>query len=305
MIIKNPIETFHRLRWGETIACPRCGSIHIYHPGPGELHICADCDNRFSDTSNTIFHSTKLPLHKWLEAIYLFVSLSRGISSYNLARSIGVSQPTAWRMLKLIREHLDITFNETSIACVDEIYLGADWSKKPAKAKFKKVPPPKLVWNLKGKDLKDYYKGAMMAAASQDKIPILGICDYNSRKVRLQAFPHGLTSNSVKSHLCENYPLVTHYITDQSRLYNWMDDMGLHRSICDHYNRVYISKDGFSSNRIEGVFAHLKRMYRGTYQFISKKYVQLYLNEFAWRWNSWDSKPMERFQEVLCLMLSR
>ena len=96
-------EIFYRLRWEEFIHCPECGSIHIYNPEAGQLHICADCDHRFSDTSGTAFHSTNLPLAKWLIAIYMFCTQSKGISSYNLARMISVSQPTAWRMLTILR----------------------------------------------------------------------------------------------------------------------------------------------------------------------------------------------------------
>ena len=82
-ISKNAKEIFHRLRWKGHIYCPQCGSIRI--ATDTQSHRCKDCDFRFSDTSNTVFHSTKLPLSKWLYAIYLFCTQSRGISSYNLA----------------------------------------------------------------------------------------------------------------------------------------------------------------------------------------------------------------------------
>ena len=81
-ISKNAKEIFHRLRWKGHIYCPQCGSIRI--ATDTQSHRCKDCDFRFSDTSNTVFHSTKLPLSKWLYAIYLFCIQSRGISSYNL-----------------------------------------------------------------------------------------------------------------------------------------------------------------------------------------------------------------------------
>ena len=146
-ITSHSKEIFHRLRWGEIIACPRCGSVHIYNPDSGQLHICADCDNRFSDTSGTIFHSTKLPLVKWLMATYMFCSQSKGISSYNLARLISVSQPTAWRILTLLRLSIRHDLDPTSIAIIDEVYLGADWKRKPAKDKFK---PPQPGMELEG-----------------------------------------------------------------------------------------------------------------------------------------------------------
>lgn len=55
-ITANADQIFHRLRWANGVACPECGSIHIYNPEAGKLHYCADCGSRFTDTSNTIFH---------------------------------------------------------------------------------------------------------------------------------------------------------------------------------------------------------------------------------------------------------
>ena len=78
-----------------------------------------------------------------------------------------------------------------------------------------------------------------------------------------------------------------------------MDDIDhIQHSVCDHSKHLYISKDGYSSNRLEGVFAHLKRMWRGIYHWFSKKYSQLYLKEFSWRWSNFD-RPIEDRFEVL------
>ena len=302
-ITSHSAEIFHRLRWGEIIACPECGSIHVYNPNPGQLHICADCDNRFSDTSGTIFHSTKLPLVKWLVAIYMFCSQSKGISSYNLARLISVSQPTAWRILTLLRTSIKHDLDPTSIAIIDEVYIGADWKKKPAKDKFKKVTPPNPVWNLQGKDLQKYYKSEMMRAASLDKIPVVGISDYNSRSLTLVPFTSTPTMESIKTHINNEYSEVSHWVSDQSKLYWWMDDTDLTHSVCDHGSHLYISKDGYSSNRLEGAFAHLKRMYRGIYQWFSRKFAPAYLNEFSWRWSNFDLSIEERIEGLFgCLV---
>ena len=249
-ITSHSTEIFHRLRWDEITACPECGSIHIYKPEAGPQHICADCDNRFSNTSGTIFHSTKLPLVKWLIAIYMFCSQSKGISSYNLARLISVSQPTAWRILTLLRTSIKHDLAPTSIAIIDEVYIGADWKKKPAKDKFKKVTPPNPVWNLQGKDLQKHYKSEMMRADSLDKIPVVGISAYNSRSLTLVPFTSTPTMESIKTHINNEYSEVSHWVSDQSKLYWWMDDTDLTHSVCDHGSHLYISKDGYSSNRL-------------------------------------------------------
>lgn len=303
-ITQHSQEIFHRLRWGEIIACPECGSVHVYNPNPGQLHICADCDHRFSDTSGTAFHSTKLPLVKWLVAIYMFCTQSKGISSYNLARMISVSQPTAWRMLMILRVNIQHDLTMTDQAQMDEVYLGADWKKKPYKDKIKKCPPPNPVWNLKGEDLKKYYKSQMMRAASEDKLPILGISDNNSRSLVLHIYNSAPTIEAIKSQITEQYDEISHWITDQSKLYWWMDDLDhLRHSVCDHQHHLYRSKDGYSSNRLEGAFSHLKRMWRGIYHWFSKRYSQLYLNEFSWRWSNFDRPIEDRFETLMgCLV---
>ena len=296
-------EIFHRLRWGECIACPECGSVHIYNPGPNQLHICADCSNRFSDTSGTIFHSTKVPLVKWLIAIYMFCSQSKGISSYNLARLISVSQPTAWRILTLIRISIKHDLDPTSIAIIDEVYVGADWKKKPAKAKFKHIQPPNPVWNLKGDDLKKYYRSQMLSAASKDKIPVIGINAYNRRSLVLIPYSSSPTIEAIKSQITEHYADINHWVSDDSKLYRWMRDTDLDHSICDHTHRLYKSPDGYSSNRLEGAFSHLKRMYRGIYQWFSRKFSYAYLNEFSWRWSNFDRTIEDRIEGLFGMMI--
>lgn len=298
-ITTNAPQIFHRLRWGDVgIACPECGSVHIYNPSAGQIHICADCFNRFSDTSGTIFHSTKLSLSKWLVAIYMFVTQSRGISSYNLSRLIGVSQPTAWKMLTKIRLNIKHDLPHTSTAIIDEVYIGADWSKKPAKDKFKHIEPPKRVWNLQGEELKKYYRGQMMSAASKDKIPVIGISDYNTRSLVLLPFLSQITRSLVRERISNEYSQVSHWVSDDSKLYWWMDEEGINHSICDHTHHIYKSEDGYTSNRLEGVFAHLKRMIRGIYQKFKREYSQGYLNEFAWRWSFFAESTEDKFKRI-------
>lgn len=313
-IAKNAPVIFHRLRWPNGIACPECGSIHIYNPEPDQLHICADCGNRFSDTSNTTFHSTKLPLSKWLFAIYFFVETTRGLSSYALARLIGVSQCTAWRMLMKIRDSIQHEIDLPDGAILDEVFIGADWRRIPSYKKYQKATPPNPVWNLTGDDLKRYYKSEFLRLASNDKKPVLGISDPYRRSLVLISIPSSDRKEFVREHLNSRYghllnststdskPVI---ITDQGKAYSCVREFNnltgepiFQHEVCRHDRNKYKSENGYSSNRLESSFGHLKRMWRGVYQMWSDKYNQRYLNEFAWRFTYREDPLLDRLQQL-------
>ena len=134
----------------------------------------------------------------------------------------------------------------------------------------------------------------MLRAASLDKIPVVGISAYNSRSLTLVPYTSSPTIEAIKSQITEQYAEINHWVSDQSKLYRWMRDTDLTHSICDHGNHLYISPDGYSSNRLEGAFAHLKRMYRGIYQWFSRKFAPAYLNEFSWWWSHFDTSIEDR-----------
>lgn len=323
-IAKNAPQIFHRLRWSDGVACPECGSIHIYNPEAGKLHICADCHNRFSDTSNTIFHSTKLPLSKWLYAIYFFVETTRGLSSYALARLIGVTQSTAWSMLMKIRTAIQHDISIPDGAILDEVFLGADWKRIPSFKKYQKATPPNPTWNLKEADLQKYYKGEFFRLASEDKMPVLGISSPFRRSLVLLSIPTSNRKEFVRSEINRYYRDYTQspiqyniytppiIVTDHGKCYTCINEFThenqpiFQHEVCRHDKNKYSSPNGYSSNRLESSFAHLKRMWRGTYQRWSKKYNQAYLNEFSWKYTHSPEPLMHRLKllfDCLCPVL--
>jgi transposase-like protein len=129
---------FEAARWPNGRICPHC-SFDISYPikvsGPyQDRYECKRCKRHFTVTTKTALHSTKLPLRKWLLAIYLIVSSSKGISSVILGRLIGVTQPTAWRMGHAIRQMMDPKRSDAKflqgIVELDEKYIGG--SPEPA-----------------------------------------------------------------------------------------------------------------------------------------------------------------------------
>lgn len=303
-ISDNSREIFYELRWNGQVCCPECGSVHIYNPEPGSLHICADCGVRFSDTSGTIFHSTKLSLSVWLYAIYLFLTSTRGISSYALARYIGVSQTTAWTMLMKLRSCLsrDIRFEATDQVAIDEVYLGANWHYKPAFKKYKEAGAPPEYYNLNDKDKKDWYRKRFYELAAEDKMPVLGFVAIDKPKIVLIDLNTPDRIGFIKSQINYRFgrimrqmfvPNPMTVVTDQSKLYNFLEDVLDHNNrkkfdhqVCRHDLNKYSSEDGYSSNRLEAAFSHIKRAWKGVYQRWTRTYNQLYLDEYCFRYNN-------------------
>lgn len=91
-------------RWPDGPVCPSCGEKErIYDKSKGFYRCNADL-LVFTVRTGTIFERSKIGLHKWLYAMYLFVTARKGISSIQLAKQIGVTQKSTWFMLQRLRE---------------------------------------------------------------------------------------------------------------------------------------------------------------------------------------------------------
>jgi len=122
-------------RWPDGVVCPHCGEKErIYSRGEGYYKCNADL-KVFTVRTNTVFERSKVGLHKWLYAMYLFVTARKGISSVQLSKQLGVTQKTAWFMLQRLREACgDDPHQLSGIVEIDEVYIGG---KEGAKHKVK------------------------------------------------------------------------------------------------------------------------------------------------------------------------
>ena len=117
------------LRWSDgVIRCPRCQSEKTTFLATRKVSKCKGCAKQFSVKVGTIFEDSPLGLHKWLPAVWVIVNAKNGVSSCELARSLGVTQKTAWFMLHRIRTALQTgNFDKdkmTGTVEVDESYIG-------------------------------------------------------------------------------------------------------------------------------------------------------------------------------------
>src|SRR5258708_16376259 len=92
-----------QLRWPSGVVCPRCATPEPMYLKSRRIFRCKGCRKDFSVKVGTIFEDSPLGLDKWLPAVWLLSNAKNGISSYELARALGVTQKTAWFMLSRIR----------------------------------------------------------------------------------------------------------------------------------------------------------------------------------------------------------
>ena len=97
------MSRFRSIRWRDGPFCPYCNARRIIHFRDLRTHKCASCAQRFSTKVGTIFQDTKVPLHKWFIVIALWASEPQGVDSKQMAKKIGVTQKTAWYMLRRLR----------------------------------------------------------------------------------------------------------------------------------------------------------------------------------------------------------
>ena len=266
-------------RWENgDVVCPYCGKHHCYSCKDGRYR-CPECERSFNVTVGTIFENTKVSLVKWFMAMYLISSHKKGVSSHQLGRDIHVTQKTAWFMLQKIRTLYaqdDSVALEGEVEC-DEMYLGGREKNKHAS---------KHVEGTQGKSLKT-------------KSAIFGMSERTGRTAAFAvADTKAETLRQYIAQFCADNAVI---FTDESNCYKGLDKHYTHKII--NHSELEFSKDGITTNTIEGFWGHFKRMVFGTYHFVSKGYLQAYIDEVVYRWNTRKASESERFCHMFVMSL--
>jgi transposase-like protein len=97
---------FEARRWGNKPVCGHCGSVNVteYKDHKPMAYRCKDCRAHFSVRTGTVLAESRLPLLKWLLAIYMLTSGRKGIPSTQMPRELGITQKSAWFLAQRIRE---------------------------------------------------------------------------------------------------------------------------------------------------------------------------------------------------------
>jgi len=130
------------IKWPDgKIACPACGSDRIGEVKTRRLIRCKDCRKQISAKVGTIFEDSPLGLDKWFVAVWCVANCKNGISSHELARALGIRQPSAWFMLHRVREALAEADGDKfdGPAEADTTYIGGAAKNMHAKRRAAKI----------------------------------------------------------------------------------------------------------------------------------------------------------------------
>lgn len=257
-------EKLESIVWPQGPVCPHCGSMsRITRVKGGRIGLrrCGECKKQFTATVKTVFESSHVKLHLWLQAAHLLCSSKKGMSSHQIHRTLGVTYKTAWFMTHRLREAM----RDGSLAPMggagmvveaDETYFGD-------KAEI-------TTRTIRGKS----------GLSSKRAVVALVERGGSVRSFHVDRATKANVTEIVKANVSREAELHT----DESRLYaDAKHHVSAHFSIM-HTAGVY-AKDGVTTNTIEGVFSIFKRGMKGVYQHCSEKHLHRYLAEFDFRYN--------------------
>jgi transposase-like protein len=253
-------------RWPDGVTCPVCGSQTVYFDKGRNGWECKTRHpkRKFTLKTGTIFEDSPLGLDLWLPAVWMIVNMKNGVSSHELARSLGVTQKTAWFMLHRIRTVMQSATGGKlgGSVEVDETYIGG-----------------------KARNMhRERRKRMGMKGTWFGKIAVMGLLerhDEDASQVRMHVV-QGVKHRELRKHIDTLIEPGSHVYTDALRSYEKLNGQFLHQFI-DHAE-TYASGE-VHTNGLENFWSLLKRGLRGTYVSVEPFHLFRYLDEQAFRFN--------------------
>ncbi len=239
--------------YGDMPACLKCGIVKpsYYRVRNRKCYECKDCGNQLHPLASTIFHKSSTSLRDWFYVIYLFSVAKNGVSAKEVERHLGVTYKTAWRIAKQVRALMQQGTSPLSgIVETDETYIGGV---------------------QRGKNI-----------TVQDKAVVFGMVERggNAKAEHVRSAGARVLLPRLQTSIVPG----TIVYSDQARVYRTLHRIGYYHDSVNHSAGEY-GRGVVHTNTIEGFWGQLKRSIDGTYHCVSRKYLQLYLNEFVYRYN--------------------
>lgn len=269
---ENAFKFMVELRWPNGITCPRCGSSEHSFISTRHIWKCKGCKKQFSVKVGTIMEDSALGLDTWLSAMWLIANAKNGISSYEIERSLGVTQKTGWFLLHRIRLAMQAGTIEklTGTVEVDETYIGGK-ARNMHKGKRK----------AKG-------RGAV------GKAIVMGLLERGGKVVT--EVVKDTKKKTVHAQVKDKVAKDANLFTDTFASYTGLEEDYIHEAV-NHSAQEYV-RGVVHTNGIENFWSLLKRCIKGTYIAIEPFHLFRYLDEEAFRYNERKRNDAERFMLV-------
>jgi transposase-like protein len=269
-------------RWPDGVRCPRCASPKVHKlskPWKWQCKQCSPNGYRFSPLVGTIFENTNYPLRTWFQVVYLMCQSKKGMSALQIQRTIGAgSYRTAWYMCHRIRAAMqNPEFKKLAgVVEVDETYIGG-------KAK-----------NRHGGGIGGGFKKHEGGYGGAGKVAVIGAISRKGNVVAqiIENTDTKTLDSFVRRTVADKVDLIA---TDEHSGYRLLGDKYHHESVA-HGRNEYVRGQVHTAN-IDSFWSLIKRGVMGSFHKISKDYLPLYLNEFAFRHNF--RKDPDMFERVI------
>jgi transposase-like protein len=256
-----------KLRWPDgKIVCPRCSSPKNSFIKTRRIWFCYGCKKQFTAKVKTIFEDSALGLDKWLVAMWMLANCKNGISSYELAATLGITQKSAWFMLQRLREAMreskfgrgKLGGGEGGTVESDETFIGG------------------ATKNMhKDRRLKVEGRGPF-----KNKTIVMGMLDRDLRKVRAMVVPN-IKRETLQNAILNNVKYGSTVYTDDAVGHD-LNSKFVHDVVnhTEEYVRGQVHTQG-----IENFWSLLKRTLRGTYVAVEPFHLSRYVDEQVFRFN--------------------
>jgi hypothetical protein len=235
---------------------------------PG-LYQCSQCREQFTVTVKTVFERSKIPLSKWLAALFLLTASKKGVSAHQVHRSLGISYKSSWFMMHRLREAM------RSGGLLPPIG-GADKTVEADETYFHTIPKAELMPKT-GK------RGRRAGVRRPGHRAVLALVERGG-KARTFHIANA-DQNTVSKIMRENVARETRIHTDESHIYNVVPWQFSKHETIKHSDKEYVRGD-VTTNTVEGYFSIFKRGMKGIYQHCGEKHLHRYLAEYDFRYNT-------------------
>jgi transposase-like protein len=271
-----------KFRWPDgKITCPRCGADKHYFISTRRIWFCKPCKKQFTMKIGTIFEDSPLGMDTWMTAVWLIVNCKNGISSYELARDLGITQKSAWFMLHRIRYAMRRgSFAKASGEVeVDETFIGGKARNMHVAQRQRRIT----------------------GSGPKDKTAVMGILERGGevRTTVVESRKKKMLQAEVRKHVEAGSALYS----DALLSYEGLASEYAHKVI-DH--AVAYVDGQVHTNGLENFWSLLKRGLKGTYVSIEPYHLFRYLDEQTFRFNNRKDKgDAGRFQQVMSQVVGR